>query len=105
VSYRGFTNSGFTQANDDVNKTAWEKGTLDDRVTGYYTIFDKHHDQSWVNVDFDKALAFYGVTRTLGAPKSDLRGRGRHHRRLRPAGLEGHPVRQAGARQRRPARL
>jgi iron complex outermembrane receptor protein len=70
VSYRGFTNSGYTQTNDDVNKTAWEKGTLDDHVTSYYTIFDKHHDQSWVNVDFDKALAFYGVTRTLGAPKA-----------------------------------
>ena len=70
VSYRGFTNSGFTQTNDDVNKTAWEKGALDDNVTSYYTIFDKHDDQSWVNVDFDKALAAYGVTRTLGAPKS-----------------------------------
>jgi iron complex outermembrane recepter protein len=70
VSYRGFTNSGFTQTNDDVNKTAWEKGTLDDKVTSYYTVFDKHHDQSWVNVDFDKALAAYGVTRALGAPKS-----------------------------------
>ncbi|TCS17503.1 TonB-dependent receptor [Caulobacter sp. BK020] len=69
-SYRGFENSGFTQTNDDVNKTAWEKGALDDHVTSYYTIFDKHHDQSWVNVDFDKALAFYGVTRTLGAPKA-----------------------------------
>lgn len=70
ASYRGFENSGYTQTNDDVNKTAWEKGTLDDRVINYYTIFDKHHDQSWVNVDFDKALAFYGVTRTLGAPKA-----------------------------------
>jgi iron complex outermembrane receptor protein len=33
VSYRGFTNAGYTQANDDLNKTAWEKGTLDDTVT------------------------------------------------------------------------
>ena len=70
VSYRGFENSGYTQTNDDVNKTAWEKGTLDDHVTSYYTIFDQHDAQSWVNVDFDKALAAYGVTRTLGAPKS-----------------------------------
>ncbi len=70
VSYRGFKNSGYTQATDDLNKTAWEKGTLDDRVTSYYTIFDQHDDQSWVNVDWDKALAAYGVVRTLGAPKS-----------------------------------
>ena len=71
VSYRGFTNSGYTQTNDDVNKTLWENGKLgEDLVTNYYTIFNKHHDQSWVNVDFDKALAFYGITRTLSAPKS-----------------------------------
>ena len=70
VSYRGFTNSGYTQATDDLNKTAWEKGTLDDKVTSYYTIFNQHKDQSWVNIDWDKALAHYGVTRTLGAPKS-----------------------------------
>ena len=70
VSYRGFTNSGYQQATDDLNKTAWEKGTLDDRVTDYYTIFTQHKDQSWVNVDWDKALAKYGVTRVLGAPKA-----------------------------------
>jgi TonB-dependent receptor len=70
ASYRGFKNSGYSQATDDLNKTAWEKGTLDDKVTSYYTIFDQHDDQSWVNVDWDKALAAYGVTRTLGAPKS-----------------------------------
>jgi TonB-dependent receptor len=70
LSYRGFTNSGYTQATDDLNKTAWEKGTLDDTVTAYYKVFDQHDDQSWVNVDWDKALAHYGVTRTLGAPKS-----------------------------------
>ncbi|MFZ0270084.1 MAG: TonB-dependent receptor [Caulobacter sp.] len=70
ASYRGFKNSGYTQATDDLNKTAWENGTLDDKVNGYYTIFDQHDDQSWVNVDWDKALAAYGVTRTLGAPKS-----------------------------------
>ncbi|MGO4611682.1 hypothetical protein AB4142_35630, partial [Variovorax sp. 2RAF20] len=42
LSFRGFKNSGYTQTNDDVNKTPWEKGTLDDRVTNYYKIFDKH---------------------------------------------------------------
>jgi TonB-dependent receptor len=70
VSYRGFKNSGYTQATDDLNKAAWESGALDDRVTSYYTVFDQHDDQSWVNVDWNKALAAYGVTRTLGAPKS-----------------------------------
>jgi len=70
ASYRGFKNSGYTQATDDLNKTAWEKGTLDDKVTSYYKIFDQHDDQSWVNVDWDKALAAYGVVRALGAPKS-----------------------------------
>jgi TonB-dependent receptor len=70
LSYRGFTNSGYQQATDDLNKTAWEKGTLDDKVTDYYTIFTQHKDQSWVNVDWDKALAKYGVTRVLGAPKA-----------------------------------
>lgn len=70
LSFRGFKNSGYTQTNDDVNKTPWEKGTLDDRVTNYYKIFDKHKDQSWVIVDWNKALAQYNVTRTLSAPKS-----------------------------------
>jgi iron complex outermembrane receptor protein len=69
LSYRGFTNAGYTQATDDLNKTAWEKGALDDTVTAYYTVFSQHDDQAWVNIDWDKALAHYGVTRTLGAPK------------------------------------
>ncbi|MCR5874978.1 TonB-dependent receptor [Phenylobacterium sp. J426] len=69
-SFRGFRNSGYSQATDDLLKTPWERGTLDDRVNDYYTIFDKHDDQSWVTVDWDKALAKYGVTRFLGAPRS-----------------------------------
>ena len=70
VSFRGFKNSGFQQSTDDLNRTAWERGTLDDRVNDYYKVFDGHDDQSWVIVDWDKALAKYGVTRTLGAPRS-----------------------------------
>lgn len=70
ASFRGFRNSGFQQATDDLLKTAWENGTLDDRVNDYYEIFDEHDDQSWLIVDWDKALAKYGVTRTLGAPRS-----------------------------------
>ncbi|MEH0199135.1 TonB-dependent receptor [Caulobacter sp. CCNWLY153] len=70
VSFRGFENSGYTQTNDDVNKTPWERGTLDDRVNDYYKIFREHDDQAWLIVDWDKALAKYNVTRTLGAPKS-----------------------------------
>ncbi len=69
LSYRGFSNSGYQQATDDLNKTAWEKGTLDDRVNDYYKVFSQHKDQAWVIVDWDKALAKYGVTRVLGAPK------------------------------------
>jgi TonB-dependent receptor len=70
VSYRGFENSGYTQTNDDVNKTAWEKGTLDDRLDGVTKVFSQHHDQSWIIVDWDKALSKWGVTRTLSAPKN-----------------------------------
>lgn len=70
VSFRGFKNAGFQQATDDLNRTAWERGTLDDRVNDYYKVFDGHDDQSWVIVDWDKALAKYGVTRTVGAPRS-----------------------------------
>jgi len=69
LSYRGFSNSGYTQATDDLNKTAWERGTLDDRVNDYSKVFSQHKDQAWVIVDWDKALAKYGVTRALGAPK------------------------------------
>jgi len=69
LSYRGFSNAGYQQATDDLNKTAWERGTLDDRVNDYYKVFSQHKDQAWVIVDWDKALAKYGVTRTLGAPK------------------------------------
>jgi TonB-dependent receptor len=70
LSYRGFKNEGYSQTNDDVNKTAWEKGTLDDRLDGVTKVFTQHKDQSWIIVDWDKALAKYGVTRTLGAPRS-----------------------------------
>ncbi|MFT4252010.1 MAG: TonB-dependent receptor [Caulobacter sp.] len=70
LSFRGFSNSGYTQTNDDVNKSVWENGTVDDRVTNYYKIFSEHKDQSWVIVDWNKALAAYNITRTLGAPKS-----------------------------------
>lgn len=70
VSYRGFENSGYSQTNDDVNRTAWEKGTLSDSLDGVTKVFSQHHDQSWIIVDWDKALSKYGVTRTLGAPRS-----------------------------------
>jgi TonB-dependent receptor len=70
ASFRGFRNSGYQQATDDLLRTAWETGALDDRVNDYYEIFDEHDDQSWLIVDWDKALAKYGVTRTLGAPRS-----------------------------------
>ncbi|WP_374472283.1 TonB-dependent receptor [Phenylobacterium sp.] len=70
LSYRGFRNSGYQQATDDLLKTAWENGTVDDRVNDYYEIFDEHDDQAWLIVDWEKALARYGVTRTLSAPRS-----------------------------------
>lgn len=70
LSYRGFANSGYQQVTDDLLRTAWENGTVDDRVNEYYEIFDGHDDQSWLIVDWDKALAEYGVVRTLGAPRS-----------------------------------
>jgi iron complex outermembrane receptor protein len=70
LSYRGFSNSGYQQATDDVNRTAWERGTLDDTVNSYYKIFGQHQDQSWLIVDWDKALAHYNVTRTLSAPRA-----------------------------------
>ncbi|RAK52087.1 TonB-dependent receptor [Phenylobacterium deserti] len=70
VSFRGFKNSGYQQATDDLLRTQWENGTVDDRVNNYAKVFDEHDDQSWIIVDWDKALANYGVTRTLGAPRS-----------------------------------
>jgi len=105
VSYRGFENSGYNQATDDVNKTAWEKGTLDDRLDGVTKVFSQHHDQSWIIVDWDKALAKYGVTRTLGGAALDLCGRRGHQGGLSAAGLEGRVHGHAPARQHRPARL
>jgi iron complex outermembrane recepter protein len=70
ASFRNFANSGYTQTNDDVLRTAWQNGTVDDTVTDYYKLFTKHDDQDWIIVDFDKALDHYNVTRTLGAPRS-----------------------------------
>lgn len=74
LSYRGFINSGYQQATDDLLKATWENGSWgagpDDKVNAYAQLFDQHKDQSWVIVDWDKALAHYGVTRTLGAPRS-----------------------------------
>ena len=61
LSYRGFSNSGYQQATDDLNKPAWEKGTLDDTVTSYAKVFSQHKDQSWINIDWDKALAQAGL--------------------------------------------
>jgi iron complex outermembrane recepter protein len=65
LSYRSFLNSGRQYTNDDLLKTAWENGTVDDHVTNYYKVFSAHDDQSWIIADFDKALQNYGVTRTV----------------------------------------
>lgn len=74
LSYRGFTNSGYQQATDDLLKSTWENGTWgagpDDKINAYAKVFNQHKDQAWLIVDWDKALAHYGVTRKLGAPKS-----------------------------------
>jgi TonB-dependent receptor len=69
LSYRSFANSGRQYTNDDVLKSEWENGTWgtrpDDKVNSYYKLFTGHKDQSWVIADFDKALNYYGVTRTV----------------------------------------
>jgi TonB-dependent receptor len=70
VSFRGFTNFGFQQVTDDLLRTQWENGTVDDRINDVAEVFDGHDDQSWIIVDWDKALSKFGVTRTLGAPRS-----------------------------------
>ena len=76
ASYRGFTNSGVQYTNDDLLKKEWEDGTWaaaghpDDKVNAYYKIFDQHKDQSWLIVDWDKALDHYDVTRTVNRVNS-----------------------------------
>lgn len=57
-----------------MKKAEWENGTWgtgpDDKVNAYYKIFDQHKDQSWLIVDWDKALDHYDVTRTVNRVNS-----------------------------------
>ncbi|MDC7675351.1 TonB-dependent receptor [Asticcacaulis machinosus] len=73
ISYRSFSNSGSQYTNDDVKKTEWEKGTWgtgpDNKVNAYAIVFDKHDDQDWIIVDWDKALKHYGITRSVTLQK------------------------------------
>lgn len=71
AAYQTFSNEGFTRANNNVLRSEWQSGAVDDDVTPYVRTFSDHDDQSWAIVDFDAALAGFGVTRDPG-PQSRI---------------------------------
>lgn len=69
-SFREFENSGYTQESGSLYKTALATGTMDASVSDYYYVFKNHEDHDWIAVNWNKAMAHYGLTRTLGDPES-----------------------------------
>ena len=67
VARQVFSNSGYRQQNDDVLRSSFQSGAVDDDISAYAQIFTKHKDQDWVIVDFEKALSSLGVTRDAGS--------------------------------------
>ena len=67
LSYKQFTNSGFSRNNDNVLRSDWQSGAVDDDISQYARVFSDHDNADWIIVDFDAALQGFGVTRDGGA--------------------------------------
>lgn len=70
ASRQAFSNEGYSQATDNLLRSQFQSGAVDDNPAAYTKVFSDHKDADWVIVDFDKALQSLGVSRTLGAKRN-----------------------------------
>ncbi len=63
VSSRRFENEGFTERRDNVLRSEFQSGEVDDDVSPYATVFRDHKDQDWLIADWDRVMAHYGLDR------------------------------------------
>ena len=63
VSYQKFENDQRRARANNVLRSEWQDGTVDDDVTAVARTFSDHDDQAWAIVDFNAALGQFGVVR------------------------------------------
>ena len=63
LSYQKFENSQQRARANNVLRSDWQSGAVDDDVTAVAQTFSEHDDQAWTIVNFDAALSQFGVTR------------------------------------------
>lgn len=66
TSYRTFSNAGFENRIDNLLRSDFQSGAVDDNPAAYIRVFDSHDDQDWAIVDWDAAFSSLGVSRTVG---------------------------------------
>lgn len=66
ASYRTFTNSGFENRINNLLRSDFQSGAVDDNPAAYIRVFDSHDAQDWAIVDWDAAFSALGVTRAVG---------------------------------------
>ncbi len=65
-----FFNSGYRQTNNNILRSDFQSGAVNDDPTGYAKVFRDHRASDWTIVDFDAALDSLGVTRDPGNIRS-----------------------------------
>ncbi|GAB5559233.1 MAG: TonB-dependent receptor [Synoicihabitans sp.] len=65
-----FFNSGYRQTNNNLLRSEFQSGAVNDDPTGYAVLFRDHRDLDWTIVDFDAALDALGVDRDPGNIRS-----------------------------------
>lgn len=63
-----FFNTGYRRSINNILRSDFQSGAVDDDISAYAKVFSAHRDQDWTIVDFDKALEVLGVTRALRTP-------------------------------------
>jgi iron complex outermembrane receptor protein len=68
VAHQLFFNSGHrVGSSNNVLRSDFQSGAVDDDISAYAKVFTDHRDQDWTIVDFDKALEILGVSRPVGS--------------------------------------
>ncbi|MCJ2184472.1 TonB-dependent receptor [Novosphingobium sp. 1949] len=62
--WRRFKNSGYTLTADDVLKSSFQDGSVSADISDYYKVYNGYPGQSWVIVDYAKALSALGIDRS-----------------------------------------
>lgn len=61
--WRRFKNSGYTLTADDVLLSSFKSGAVNGDIGDYSKVYNGYSGQSWVIVDYDKALSALGIDR------------------------------------------